>query len=132
MIALNALLSIARYDVDCGGDCEFVVLTERGQLSPLETYKVAQGEEYCNTFNDAVSELFLEVAAAGDSVREIQAATHKFRETINFSALMKRQAAMVRAFMAKIDLSGKVRKADIATARRTLKRISDRKEREKL
>jgi len=60
--ALTALERIKRYDRDCGGYSDFVVLTDKGEIAEHSRFDIEKGEEFSQFFYEMVNLIYEDIA----------------------------------------------------------------------
>lgn len=102
-IAVNALARIKAYDDACGGDSEFVKLLASGEMSVERTFDIGQIEKYSDEFDDAASQLFIQLSRPNTSVESVEESLKRFSTSLRVAIHDIRNSQALMRFAEKLE-----------------------------
>ncbi len=97
--SLNDTVALATYvlheakahDIHCGGASEFAILWDTGEVSPVQSGKIALNEDYAESFDEFSKKIFYDVADLERTDDEIFKAIAKTDEVLFLSLITRRE-----------------------------------------
>lgn len=89
-LAAYILFEAKSFDVGCGGKSEFVVLSNTGETSPIQSQDITLAEDYAPAFNEATAKLFYAMADLDKSDDDMHAAIAKADEILFLSYISRK------------------------------------------
>ena len=82
LTAATALMQIKNYDIDCGGNSQFILLGKNGTLGTVGNVDISGTEQYSKQFDAAMRRLFLSIADVNLPLEQVNLAINKFSTEI--------------------------------------------------
>ena len=81
-LACTVLSQIKSYDADCGGNSEFVLLTEDGYLGEMRQFNISVTEIFANKFHEMAEYLYTSIADVDQSDEQVDETFSHFKKLI--------------------------------------------------
>jgi 20S proteasome alpha/beta subunit len=90
-LATYVLYEVKGHDIHCGGTSEFAILWDTGEVSPVQTGRIALNEDYAASFDEFSKQIFYAVADLEKTDDEIFRAMAKTDEILFLSLITRRE-----------------------------------------